>query len=514
LTRATVACIRAERSRKLVHVKHEGLTVRRGLVGAAVATFALVAALVAGGPRAHADSSTPRPPDSNGTVRKASAPKPINYDKLTQEAVDLLAQYVKTNTTDPPGNELPAAKLLREKFLSDGVPATIWQPQEGRGIIAARLHGTGHHNKAIVLLSHMDVAPANPKEWQVPPFSGEVKDGELWGRGSLDDKGPGVIELMAMLAIKRAGILLNRDVLFIATGDEEEGGRSGAGWLVDHESDVFTDAGYLLNEGGEIVRRPNGREFFAVSVTEKPPLWLKLTASGPPGHASVPPTETSVTRLVHALDHLGAYHPQIRISDTVRDYFKALAKVDDGPSEFFDLASALQDGDYARQFLAVPRQNALVRDTLAITVLSASQKTNIIPATASAEIDCRLLPGEDPQRVLESIRKAIGDDIKIDVMLNFPAISSPHKSLLMDAIAHLARTENGVPVVPTMIAGFTDSHYFRQKGLIAYGFIPIEVSPAAERGVHGIDERISVKQLGAGIKRMVDLLEYAGGFQG
>jgi len=507
-----VSCIRARCSRKLVRVRYKSPD-RRACLPAAITVAAIVVALALGARCAVADSATPRPAAVSGVVKKAAAPKPINYDKLTQEAVDLLSQYVKINTTNPPGNELPAAKMLREKFLSDGIPATIWQPQPGRGVVAARLHGTGRHNKAIVLLSHMDVVPANPKEWQVPPFSGEVKDGELWGRGSLDDKGPGVIELMALLAIKRAGILLDRDILFIATGDEEEGGRNGAGWLVDHEADVFADAGYLLNEGGAIERRPNGRVFFAVSVAEKTPLWLRLTATGPEGHGAVPPAETSVTQLLRALDHLGAYRPQIRIIDRVRDYFKAMAQLDGGPPEFLDLRAALQDGEYARKFLAVPRQNALVRDTLAITVLTASPKTNLIPASASAEIDCRLLPGEDPQHVLRNIRKAIGDDsIKIEVLLNFPAVSSPNKSLLMDAIDHLAESEDRAPVVTTMIAGFTDSHYFRQKGLIAYGFIPIEVSPAAERGVHGIDERIPVKELGAGIRRMVQVLENAGGY--
>ena len=159
------------------------------------------------------------PSESRG-VTQAPPPQPINWDRVTQEATDLLSKYIQMNTTNPPGNELDAARMLKEKFLTDGIPATTWEPQHGRGIVAARLRGIGKHNKSIILLSHMDVVPANPKEWEVPPFSGAVKDGKIWGRGAIDDKGPGVIELMAMLAIKRAGILLNRDVLFIATGDE------------------------------------------------------------------------------------------------------------------------------------------------------------------------------------------------------------------------------------------------------------------------------------------------------
>jgi acetylornithine deacetylase/succinyl-diaminopimelate desuccinylase-like protein len=231
-------------------------------------------------------SQTVGPSDSEWRgVSKAPPPQPINWDKVTQEATDLLSNYIQINTTNPPGNEIAAARMLKEKFLTDGIPATTWEPEKGRGIVAARLRGIGKHTKSIILLSHMDVVPANPKEWEVPPFSGTVKDGKIWGRGAIDDKGAGVIELMAMLAIKRAGILLDRDVIFIATGDEEEGGKAGAGWFVDHEGTVFSDAGYLLNEGGGIRAEPDGRKIYMVSVTEKTPLWLRLTASGPAGHA-------------------------------------------------------------------------------------------------------------------------------------------------------------------------------------------------------------------------------------
>jgi acetylornithine deacetylase/succinyl-diaminopimelate desuccinylase-like protein len=445
-----------------------------------------------------------------GLTEAAPAPKPINYDKLTQEAVALLQQYVRINTTNPPGNELDAAKMIKEKFLAEGIPATVWEPAPGRGIVAARLRGTGRHTKALVLLSHMDVVPANPKEWQVPPFSAQIRDGEIWGRGTLDDKGPGVIELIAMLALKRAGLLLDRDVIFLATGDEEEGGKIGAGWMVEHEADIYADAGYLLNEGGGIMSRPNGRKYYAVSISEKTPLWLRLTANGEAGLAAVPPDNTAVTRLVSALDRLAAYRAPIRVINTVRDYFQAIAQLDGGPPEFSNLAVAMRDEDFARKFAAVPRQNALVRDSFTPTVLAGSQKTNIIPASASAEIDSRLLPGESPQQVIANLRKVIADDgIRIDVMLNFPAESSPRKSQLMTAIGKLAAANNTV-VVPMMIAGFTDSHYFRQEGLDAYGFIPIEASAAEMRGVHGLNERVAVRELGAGVRRMVELLKLMG----
>jgi acetylornithine deacetylase/succinyl-diaminopimelate desuccinylase-like protein len=447
---------------------------------------------------------------ARGLIVDAPAAKTINYEKLTQEAVALLQQYVRLNTTNPPGNELAAAKMFRQKFLAEGIPATVWEPAPGRGIVAARLRGTGRH-KALVLLSHMDVVPANPKEWQVPPFSAQIRDGEIWGRGTLDDKGPGVIEFMAIVALKRAGVLLNRDVIFLATGDEEQGGKNGAGWMVDHEADIYADAGYLLNEGGGIMSRPNGRKYFAVSITEKTPLWLRLTASGEAGHAAVPPGKTAVTRLVAALNNIVAYQPSIRVLDSVRDYFRAMGQLDGGPPQFSNLVVALRDPDFATKFLSVPRQSAVVRDTFTPTVLAGSEKTNVIPATASAEIDGRLLPGDTPQQVIANLRKVIADDgIKIEVLLNFSAASSPRKSQLMTALGALADDENSV-VVPMMITGFTDSHYFRQKGLASYGFIPIEATQAQMRGVHGANERIGVKELGAGVRRMIELLKLIGG---
>jgi acetylornithine deacetylase/succinyl-diaminopimelate desuccinylase-like protein len=448
----------------------------------------------------------------SGAVNEAPTPQAFNWEKLTQEATALLSKYIRIDTTNPPGNELGAARMLRERFLADGIPATVWEPAPGRGVIAARLRGIGKHTKAIVLLSHMDVVPANAKQWQVPPFSGEVKDGDIWGRGAIDDKGPGVIEMMAMLAIKRAGILLNRDVIFIATGDEEEGGRKGAGWLVAHEKQVFADAGYLLNEGGGIEQTPGHHRFYAVSLAEKTPMWIRLTAQGPSGHAAVPPDATAVTHLTAALSKLIAYRPPVRVIDPVRDYFRAIAKLDDGPSEFKNLVISLRKPAYRQNFLSTPRYSAMVRDTITPTVLGASQKTNVIAPTAYAEVDCRLLPGADPKEFLDQIRQVIGDDtIKVEVLLNFPAVSSPPRSILMNAINAVAWQNGHDTAVPMMIAGFTDSHYFRSSGLVAYGFVPVELTTAQEHTVHGINERIEVKELGNGIRRMVELLRFAGG---
>jgi acetylornithine deacetylase/succinyl-diaminopimelate desuccinylase-like protein len=444
---------------------------------------------------------------------RADNAKPFDWDALTHEATGLLSSYIKINTTDPPGNELPAAKMLKEKFLGDGIPAAVFEPSPGRGVIVARLRGVGKNHKAVILLSHMDVVPVDPKEWAVPPFSGAVKGGEIWGRGALDDKGPGVVALMAMLAIKRARILLDRDILFIATGAEEMGGKAGAGWLVDHEVNLYKDAGYVLNEGGGLRTDQAGHLFYSVAITEKSPMWLRLSATGPGGHAASPPTQTAISRLVKALDKLIGYQAPIKVAPVVEEYFNRLTALDGDQPKLLDLRLALTDPDFARQFVSTPHNNALVRDTVAPTVIDAGYKTNIIPSSATAELDCRLLPDEDPKAFVKAIREVINDDnIKIDELLNFPTLASPEQSELMNAIVTLSKREdNGAPVIPAMLTGFNDSHYFRQHGLIAYGFVPIRFTDQEGAMVHGDNERIPVASLRDGLERMVELLRILGG---
>ena len=450
---------------------------------------------------------------SSPQVVKAPPPKAIDYDKLTQEATDFLSKYIRINTTNPPGNELEAAKFLKEKFLADGIPATTWEPEPGRGILAARLRGIGEKKKALILQTHMDVVPANPSEWKMPPFSGEIKDGAVWGRGAADDKGPSVIAMMAMLAIKRAGILLDRDIIFIATGDEEVGGRIGAEWFTEHEKDIYADAGYVLNmDAGGIVVLPDGKKFYSVDVTEKTPLWLKLTTTGTEGHASAPPAQTAVTRLVGALARIIEYHPQIRVVGPVQDQYRTIAELEHGPKQYLDLAASLRDAAYAREFLSDPFHNASVRNTIAPTVLSAGFKTNVLPPIATAEIDCRLLPGDNQKQFLATIAKLINDkEVKVDVTLQSPSATSPSKSLLMTAIAKLAHDEDHAPAVPAMSGGFTDSRFFRKQNLLTYSFTPIDYTPGKPSGVHGVDEHIEIKPMGRAIQRMVKLLEIFGG---
>ena len=318
------------------------------------------------------------------------------------------------------------------------------EPAPGRGIVAARLRGTGRHTKALVLLCHMDLARANPKAMrrclQHTGSSTTAKYGDCTGRLP-DDKGPGVIELMAMLALKRAGILLNRDVIFLATGDEEEGGKNGAGWMVAHEASVFADARYLLNEGGGIMSRPNGRKYYGVSLSEKTPLWLRLTATGDSGHAAVPPDNTAVTRLIAALDRLAvAYRAAIRVINPVRRLFprdsRATRRRAARSSSKSSRVVLLRNVVSATKFRSEPCQNALVRDTFTPnrTDSGSPARPTLFPrAPPPKSIDSRCCPATTRNDcVIADLRAKSSPTTpsRSTCMLNFPAESSPRKSEL------------------------------------------------------------------------------------
>jgi len=358
-----------------------------------------------------------------------------------------------------------------------------------------------------VLLHHLDVVPAVAGEWSVAPFSGTVRDGYVHGRGAIDCKGVGVVDAMALFLLKRNAIKLKRDVVFIGTADEEAGGEYGAGWVVKNHAKDLADIEFVLNEGGHI-RSDEGKRLYEVSVAEKTPCWLRLTARGKSGHGSTPPEHTATTRLVRALDRIMKRDNEVRVVPEVQEYYAALAPTESEPrkSRIADLRKSLDDAEFKKEFLSDPRDAALVRNTIAPTVLSGSPKTNIIPAAASAELDCRLLPGESPDAFVRSINDTIDDkDVEVEILLNFPPSASTSESTLFKAIRKMAASEN-TPIVPAVLRGFTDSHFFREKGVVSYGFTPFELTPDDLGRVHGVDERISTKNLRDATRRLIEIL--------
>jgi acetylornithine deacetylase/succinyl-diaminopimelate desuccinylase-like protein len=434
----------------------------------------------------------------------------LDWKKLEGEAATLLSRYIQVDTTNPPGNEIKAARFLKEVFDRAGIEAKIIESVPGRGNIYARLRGDGS-KKGTVLLNHMDVVPAEAKLWKEPPFSGKNKDGVIWGRGSLDDKGAAIMELAAMLALKRQKVPLKGDVIFLGTADEEAGGALGAGYLVDKHPELFKDVGLVLNEGGGIRLAEDGRaRLYNVSVAEKTPLWLKLTTSGTPGHGATPGSDLAVNKLLLALGRVMSYQSPIKVVPEVQKFYAdtAAGELEPRRAGYRDLRASLEDSAFRVEFLKDPRNSANVRNTIAITGIKGSDKVNVIPATAVAELDVRLLPGEDPKVFIDELRRAIDDaSMKIEVMLSFPAATSPPHPEAMKVITEFAKTHDpGAPVVAPLVRGFTDCHFFREKGIPCLGFMPHRSTPSGEGLVHGVDERVTVESLNFGIRAMYEIV--------
>jgi len=434
----------------------------------------------------------------------------VDWVKLEHEAASILSRYIQIDTTNPPGDEIKAAKFFKEIFDREGIEAQIIESVPGRASIHAVLHGNDSR-KSLILLNHMDVVPADKKLWKAKPFGGEIKDGVIWGRGALDDKGPAIMELAAILALKRQKASLKSDVVFLGTADEEAGGSLGAGYLLEKHPELFRNVGLVLNEGGGIRVGEDGRaRAYTVSVAEKTPLWLKLTATGTPGHGSAPGNDLAVHKLIEALNRVLTYQSPIKVVPEVQKFYADTAQSapESRRAGYRDLRKALEDSSFRSEFLADARERGSVTNTIAITGISGSDKLNVIPGVATAEIDIRLLPGEDPKMAVGEVRRLINDEaIKVEVILSFPAAVSPTHPEAMKIITEFASEHDpGAPVVAPLVRGFTDCHFFREKGIPCLGFMPRRNPPSSEGLVHGVDERMQLDSFNFGIRAMYEIV--------
>lgn len=442
-------------------------------------------------------------------VMPAGGQQNIDVAKLQAEAVQRTREYLRINTTNPPGNEVESMRWFARIFKSEGIPFDTATSAPGRGNVWARLKGG--KEPALVLLHHMDVVPADGKYWDTDPFAAATKDSVIFGRGALDTKTLGVVQLEAFLALKRANVPLNRDVIFMATADEEAGGNFGAGWIVKNRPEAFKGAGMLLNEGGESILQDDGRMQFAIEVTQKTPLWLKLTSVGKPGHGSTPAPASAVNRLIRALDRLQTYEFKPRAIPAVVAYFAALAPTMPAKwkESFSDAAKLIADRNTLMQLQLDRRElAALLRNTCSITMLQASNKINVVPPEAQAQVDCRLLPDEDRAAFLREFTAVINDpDIKIEQVLGFtPAVSSTDNPLYRAIDAALRRNYPAASIAPAVQTGFTDSHWFRDLGIASYGVNPFLIPDAEKSGTHGNNERISIENIRKGTAVMLEIV--------
>ncbi len=481
-------------------VRRRADRLRRG-AAAPVLTVAM-AALLAGPPDARALWPFTRTEDT--------AP-----GELGREAAELLARAIRVDTTNPPGDERPLARLYVEALAARGIEARVVETPSDRprrrAAAWARLPGSGA-GRPVVLLSHLDVVAADAAAWSVPPFEGVVADGYVTGRGALDAKGVSVVHLLALGELARRREPLTRDVIFLATPDEESGGVQGAGYVVRHRPDLLHDAEYVLTEGGGILVSDEHPPVWGITVTEKAPCWMEVTARGRAGHSATAPRDAATHRLVAALERVRQLDTEVRVVPEVARMFRGLAPLaaPEDREGFARLAAALEtDAGFRGRFLADAGRAALVRNTLAITVLEGSPRTNVLAAEATAHLDGRILPGERCGDFVNLVRATVADPrVAVEPLLAFSNSASPADTALVRAIGRVARElDPEAVVVPRVIAGFTDAHYFRELGIASYGFVPRWLSPEDTRGVHGRDERISVANLERGVRTLVRILE-------
>lgn len=428
---------------------------------------------------------------------------------MESEAVRLLCEYLKIDTTNPPGNEEVAVAFFKEIFEREGIEYKTYESKNGRASIRSVLPGSGK-KEPVLMINHTDVVPANPDEWSFDPFSSEIVNGMIRGRGTLDMKSIGIMELMALLTLKREGVKLNRDLIFLAAADEEMGGSEGVDYLIKNHFDDFK-AGVVLNEGGfGVTDIIPGKPVMMISSAEKGICWLKLTREGLPGHGSAPHGQNALENLARAIVGLLAEENPITITPIIAEYFKCLAVgweflkpfAEDGKVE--TLTKILKESG----FLALPQINAMVRNTVSLNVLNAGSKTNIIPSHAEAVLDCRVVPGQDIDDFIEEIKRKLGDDeIVIEPIQRSIATESPldtdYYRTIVDTIAD--HYPDAV-IAPSLLMGTSDSRFFRMKGIPSYGIFPAFVPMEHIKMIHGIDEQVSVENIVKGTEVFIDIV--------
>jgi acetylornithine deacetylase/succinyl-diaminopimelate desuccinylase-like protein len=434
----------------------------------------------------------------------------VNWNELGEEAVGYLQEYIRIDTSNPPGNEAPGARFLQDILAAEDIACTTYEPQPGRTSLLARLEGN-RPEKPLILLNHIDVVPAEPSDWDVPPFGGEIGDGYIWGRGALDMKGMGIMQLIALLAARREGIQLSRDVVFLAVADEEAGGVLGAKYLIDKEAKAL-DGAVVINEGGFInTSLVEGKPFFTITNAEKSAVWLKLVRHGQSGHGSVPAGPGALDLLVKALARLLDNPRPLKIEPIMREFMYRLSRYWEilGPYREDCEPETLESLIHEYQLMATPALAAVLHDMISLNVLNAGVKVNVVPDRAEAELDCRVLPGTDIDEFMDYVRESL-DDPAIQISLGKEIEicgASPTDNQYYRAIEEVIEKDYPEAICsPFLLPGTSDSRFFRLIGVPSYGIIPAKLELEDISRIHGVNERIAVADLKEGIKFMYDLM--------
>ena len=434
----------------------------------------------------------------------------MDWDQLLKEAIHHLQKYLRIDTVNPPGNEMEGARFFKNIFGAESIPCQIFEPSPGRGNLLATLKGNGK-KRPILLLNHIDVVPVERERWSFDPFAGIIQDGYLYGRGAIDDKSMGIIEMMALFILKREKVPLEKDILFFAAADEETGGKWGVQWAMENVS-FLRNSEYALNEGGYVILNETGDpDRYEISNGQKVVFQLRLKARGTSGHGSMPHPDNPNVKLIHALEAVTQWETPYNILPMVKEYFFRMApKQPPDERKFFeDIEKGLSDPSFSARLTSNPIYNAMVRDTISLTMLQGGSKANVIPSESNATLDCRLIPGSSKKNFLKEIKRRLGEEIEVEgSMEGNPVPPSPFNTDLFQAIQKFAKENDpDCPVVPFLLPGATDSRFLRERGITTYDFCPFRLQEKEIYRIHGNDERIAIENLKFGMKMLVEVLK-------
>jgi acetylornithine deacetylase/succinyl-diaminopimelate desuccinylase-like protein len=405
----------------------------------------------------------------------------IPWEHFEQETLGNLAALIRLDTTNPPGNERLAADFIGRALLGAGLDGTVVEAAPTRANLITRLAGRDPTMPPLMLSSHTDVVPVEAGRWSRAPFGGEVADGCIWGRGAIDMKSKCAMDLGLILALKSAGVALERDLIVAAVADEEAGSELGARYLVENHPELVR-AGFVLNETGGFTLFMGERRFYPIQVAEKGFVTVRMTMTGAPGHGSMPRSDTAIARLAELIIRITQTPMRRRVTPLMRATLQELGIAPDK---------------------APPLFRPMLMNTVSPTILRAGYKDNVIPGEASVILDGRTLPGEDERSFLSELREIVGVEPLLEVVKSAPPSEASHDTPLFRLIK--ARTEAADPgsrAIPWMLPGATDSKFYAQLGAVCYGFAPVRLEAHMPFGslYHGNDERMPIDGLLWGLR--------------
>lgn len=430
---------------------------------------------------------------------------PITLESEVIRICQDLIRIPSVNFGDGVGDERAVADYVVASLAEVGIESTIFESAPGRCNVITRILGRDRDRAGLVVHGHLDVVPANADDWSVDPFSGEIIDGMIWGRGAVDMKNMDAMILATVRHWARTGYVPPRDIVLAFFADEEAGSIFGSHWMVENHPQVFSGCSEAISEvGGFSVTVTGGKRLYMIETAEKGIHWMRLTAHGRAGHGSVMNDENALTRLTEAVAKIGNHQWPARYSTTVKALFKRVAATTGKVYDEKNLQPLLAEIGFAARMIGATLQN-----TANPTMLQAGYKANVIPGSASAVIDGRFIPGYEDE-MNETIRSLIGPDITVETIARDNALEVPFEGDLVDAMCAAIQKEDPEAIpVPYMMSGGTDNKALAELGIIGYGFSPLKLDENFDfmAMFHGVDERVPVDGLTFGVRVLKDLLE-------